>query len=227
MKRKAVTLLAFLTSLTVLSAQTEYKQSIIGMNAGVSVPFAEFAAHSMDGYSGFARQGINIDLDYLRYTGRYFGISTNIGYASVFFNEKDYQAGYDRILGNYGINEVNAGNYQVLKGLLGIILKVPETRNTEVMLLLNLGVALCVHPDLQVTNSSFGGINSIVKNSDRTPISNAGLKVNYWISDKYGFSLNYSVNLAKPVFNDQTGVGQSFVQPMRYMNVNAGFVMKL
>jgi hypothetical protein len=227
MQRTVITLLLFLTGLNYLCSQEYSRKTVFGVNAGCSLPYADFAARTMTSYAGFASPGMNLEIDLMRYTGRFFGIASGIGYASFFFREKAYQAEYDRILAGFGENKVSAGNYQVLTGVLGLILKIPETRHTEVLIVCRLGIAMSVHPDLVVTNSMLGEINTVGINSSWNSTANIGLKVHYWLTEKYGITLNYSLNSARPHFRDDTGLGKSFFLPVRYMNINAGFVMNL
>ena len=227
MKKTAITLLFFLIELNLLYSQEYSRKTIFGVNAGCSLPYAEFAAKTMTSYAGFASPGMNMEIDLLGYINRFFGFTSGIGYASFFFGEKAYQAEYDRILAGYGENTVSAGNYQVLTGVLGFILKIPETRHTEALLVFRMGIAMSVHPDLVVTNSKLGEINTVSKNSDWNLAGNMGLKVHYWLTEKYGISFNYSLNSTRPYFHDDTGIGKSFLLPVGYMNINAGFVMKL
>lgn len=227
MKKPVIIILIFLITITLVNAQEENKKSIVGINSGISIPFADFADKKMENYSGFAGTGANIEIDFFRYTGRFFGLSSNIGYSNIFFNEKAYKSEYDRILDNYGETTVAAGNYQVLKGLIGLILKIPETRHTEVLLVFQLGCSMSVHPDLLVTNSELGEINSVKKDTDWSSMSNAGIKINYYLSEKYGISLNYSLNSTKPGFYDETSVERVFILPVRYQNINIGLVINL
>lgn len=227
MKKAVITFLLILAGFNLLHSQNENRKSVFVISSGCSVPYKEFAWKTMKSQAGFAAPGFNLEVDFMRYTGRYFGLSATTGYASLFFSKDEYQAHYDRILNGYGQNVVEAGNYQVLKGLVGLILKIPETRHTEALLILQLGIARSVHPDLTVTNSKLGVINSVSKNSDWNPMSNIGLKVNYWLTDKYGIGLNYNLNLTRPDFYDQTSIEKTFFLPVRYMNINAGLVMKL
>lgn len=227
MKKTTIILLLFLIELNFLYSQEYDRKTIFGVNAGCSLPYAEFAARTMTSYAGFASPGINMEVDLMRYTGRFFGFISGIGYASFFFKEKAYQAEYDRILAGYGANRVSAGNYQVLTGVLGLILKIPETRHTEALIFCRLGIAMSVHPDLIVTNSKLGEINTVGINSDWNFTANMGLKIHYWLTEKYGITFNYSLNTTRPYFHDDTGLGKSFFLPVRYMNINAGFVMNL
>jgi hypothetical protein len=208
MKKPVITILIFLLSITMVNAQKENKKSIVGINSGISIPYADFANKKMEYYAGFAGTGANIEIDFFRYTGRFFGLSSNIGYSNIFLNEKAYKSEYDRILENYGETTVTAGNYQILKGLIGLILKIPETRHAEVLLVFQLGYSMSVHPDLLVTNSELGEINS-------------------YLSEKYGISLNYGLNSTRPGFYDETSNEKVFFLPVRYQNINIGLVINL
>jgi len=227
MRKTALTILTFLMVTTLAYPQNKNKKSVAGINAGLSVPFAEFADKKMEYYSGFAGVGPNIEVDIFRYTGKYFGLSSNIGYANIFFNEKAYKSEYDRILNNYEETTVNAGNYHILKGMVGIILKIPETRHTEVLLVFQLGCAMSIHPDLLVSNSALGEINSVKKDTEWSAMSNTGIKINYYLTEKYGISLNYGLNFTKPGFSDVTSIERVFSLPVRYQNINVGLVINL
>lgn len=218
--------LTFIIAANPLFPQKPGKKSVFGVNSGVTVPFDDFADKTMNYRAGFASAGPNIETECLYY-GKIFGFSSSIGYASVFFNEKAYQTEYTRVLEGYGTNVVTAENYQMLKFLVGFTLKVPEFSHTEVMLLFHLGYALTVHPDLLVTNSELGEINRVSKDAAGAPVSNAGLKINYWLNERYGLSLNAGLNLTRPGFYDNTGPGGSFFMPIHYSNINVGFVMNL
>lgn len=207
-------------------AQEKIRKSVFGANTGLSVPYKEFARKTFSYDAGFAAPGLNIGAEYMYY-GRVLGFSSSIGYSSFFFNEKAYRAEYERTLDGYGTNTVSAGNFQVLQFLLGFTLKLPEIEHTDIMLLFHLGYALSVHPDLVVTNSEYGVINSIGKNAGGSPAANAGIKVTHWLNEKYGVSFNLGMSSANPSFNDSTGPGGSFLMPVKYANINVGFVMNL
>jgi hypothetical protein len=208
-------------------AQQKVRKSVFGVHTGVSVPLGEFALKTFTWDAGFAAPGPNLEAEYLYY-GKVFGFSSSLGYANFFFNEKAYLSEYDRTLNGYGVNEVTAGNYQVIKALIGFTLKIPEFSNTEVMLLFHLGYTRAVHPNLLVTNSELGVINSVERNTGSGgPVASAGLKINYWLNERYGVSLNGSVNGMSSGFIDETAPDGNFTQPMSYVNVNVGFVMNL
>lgn len=227
MKKPVLTFLVFLMTITLVNAQKENKKSVVGINSGISIPFADFADKKMEYYSGFAGAGANIEIDFFRYTGRFFGLSSNIGYSNISFNEKAYKTEYDLILNNYGETSVAAGNYQILKGLVGLIVKIPETRHAEVLLVFHLGGSMSVHPDLLVTNSELGEINSVKKDTEWSAMSNTGIKINYYLSEKYGISLNYGLNSTRPGFYDETSNEKVFFLPVRYQNINIGLVINL
>jgi hypothetical protein len=226
MKRLTLFLLIVMLAAVTALPQKTARKSVFGVNTGISIPVDEFAAKTFTYDAGFATMGPNLEVEYLYY-GKIFGFSSSIGYTSIFFNEKAYQKEYDRTLNGYGTNEVSAGNYQVLKFLVGFTLKTPEFKHTEVLLLVHLGYALSVHPNLEVTNSEFGVINSITRVSGDAPVANLGVKINYWLNDRYGVSLNGNLNLTEPSFYDETGPGGSFLLPIHYTNINVGFVMNL
>jgi len=207
-------------------SQQKTRKSAFGANGGVALPTHEFAYSSFGYDAGFASPGPDIEAEYLYY-GNYFGFSSEIGYTSFFFNEKAYKSEYDRILEGFGTNYVTAGNYQALSFMVGFMLKIPEIKHTEVMLLFHLGYAVSIHPNLRVTNSELGVINSVDRNSGGNPLANAGIKINYWLNERYGVSLNCNLNTTRPGFTDKTGPGGSFFLPINYTDINIGFVMDL
>lgn len=207
-------------------AQQRVRKSVFSANTGVSLPRHEFAEKTFTYDAAFASPGPNVAAEYLWY-GNFIGFSSGISYASFFFDEKAYRAEYDRTLGGYGTNKVSAGNYQTMSFLVGLALKIPEIGLTEVMVLLHLGCAVSVHPDLLVTNSELGVINCIDRMSDTEPMANAGIRINHWLNERYGVSLNGSLSTTRPGFSDMTGPGRAFFIPMNYLNINLGFVMRL
>lgn len=225
--KRCLTLMALMVLVTASGlAQEKVRKSVFGASTGISIPYKEFAYKTFRHDAGFAAPGPNIEVNY-QYYGNYFGFSSCIGYSSLFFNEKAYMAEYDRTLNGYGTNTVSAGNYQVLKFLAGFTLKLPEIRHTEVMLLFHLGFALGVHPDLSVTNSEYGVIGSIGRNAGGCPAANAGIKVSHWLNERYGVSFSSTLTSATPTFGDATGPGGSFQMPIKYANINVGFIMNL
>jgi len=207
-------------------AQKKIPKLVFGANAGLSVAIDEFALNTFRYDAGFATMGPNIGIEYLWY-GKIIGFSSGIGYSSIFFNERDYLSEYDRVLDGYGTNDVSTGNYQVLKFLVGFTLKIPEINHTEVMILLHLGAARSYHPPVTVTNSKLGEVNTIVRSSEVSPISNATLKINHWLNDIYGITLSAGVNSTMPSFHDETGVGGSFFLSIHYVSINGGVVIRL
>ncbi|MCU0378684.1 MAG: hypothetical protein MUC78_10540 [Bacteroidales bacterium] len=227
MKKAALVILTIILTISQGYAQKEHKKSILGINGGVTIPFDTFDNKTFEGYSGFAGLGGNAEADFFLYAGRYFGFSSTIGYANVSFDAEAYIAEYDRVMNNYGETSAETGNYQVLKGMLGIVFKIPASDKTDVLLIFQLGCAMSVHPDITVSNSELGVINSFEKNIAWSPASSAGLKINYRVSEKYGISLNYNINYTKPGFDDNTGVEGIFFMPVRYHNIGAGIVINL
>ncbi|MDX9729658.1 MAG: hypothetical protein RBT50_10385 [Bacteroidales bacterium] len=226
MKRLTTALLFLMMAVVTAMPQKITGKSVFGAGTGISLPLDEFAVNYFTWDAGFASSGPNLEAEYLYY-GKIFGFSTSLGYASIFFNEKKYQAEYDRTLAGYGINHVSAGNYQVIKALAGFIIKTPEFSNTEVMLLFHLGYAVAVHPNLLVTNSELGVINSVDRNAGRGPVANMELKINYWMNERYGVSLKAGVNGMSSGFIDETAPERNFQMPLNHANINIGFVMNL
>lgn len=226
MKRITIAfIMLFFVTMTV-TPQKPAKKSVFGGSAGISLPLDEFALKYFTWDAGFASAGPNLQAEYLYY-GKIFGFSSSVGYSSIFINEKKYQAEYDRTMNGYGTNDVSAGNYQIIKALIGFTLKTPEFSNAEVMLLFNLGYAVAVHPNLFVTNSELGVINSVSRNTGGGPVASLGIKVNYWLNERYGLSLNGSVNGMSSGFIDETAPDTAFQMPMNHANINIGFVMNL
>jgi len=226
MKRLTIALLVLMLAAVSASPQKTPGKSVFGVNTGVSIPLDEFALRTFTWDAGFAAPGPNLKAEYLYY-GKIFGFSSSVGYTSFFFNENAYQAEYDRTLVGYGTNDVAVGNYQVIKALIGFTLKIPEFNHTEVMLLFHLGYAIAVHPNLLVTNSELGVINSVERTAGNGPVANMGLKINYWLNERYGVSLNGSVNGMSSGFIDETGPDGNFQMPLNHANINIGFVMNL
>lgn len=220
-----VLMLVMITDLMAMPQKTTRK-SVFGVTSGISIPFSEFANDRFTWDAGFAAPGPGIEAEYLYY-GKIFGFSSSVGYASLFFNEKGYLAEYDRTMNGYGVNEITAGNYQVMKFLVGFTLKVPEFSNTEIMLLFNIGYARSIHPDVRVTNSELGVINSMKRDGGGSPAVSAGLKINYWLNDRYGLSLKGSLDNTRPAFFDATASDGFFFMPIDYASINIGFVMNL
>ncbi len=219
-------ILALLAVLTVNAyAQQKVRKSVFGVNTGISIPLDEFAVKAFTYDAGFSSPGPNLEVAYLYY-GKVFGFSSSVGYSSLIFNERSYQAEYDRTIG-YGTNEVSAGNYQIMKALVGFTLKIPEFSHTEVMLLFHLGYAVALHPNLLVNNSELGLINSVDRNAGGGPVASMGLRINYWLNERYGVTLNGSLNGMSSGFIDETGPDGNFTMPMNHASVNAGFVMNL
>jgi hypothetical protein len=226
MKRLTLVLLVLLLPAVTVLPQKIPAKSVFGASTGVSIPLDEFAVKYFTWDAGFASIGPNLEAEYLYY-GKIFGFSSSISYTSIFFNEKAYQSEYDRTLNGYGTNEVTAGNYQIMKFLVGFTLKTPEFSNTEVMLLFHLGYGVAMHPNLLVTNSEFGVINSVTRNAGRGAVASMGLKINYWLNERYGVSLNGTLNGMSSGFIDETAPDGNFQMPMNHANINIGFVMNL
>src|SRR4030042_2994293 len=98
MRNLAINILISLLTIGSATAQKEHKKSIAIINTGISIPSSDFANDKMEPDAGFAGIGTNMEVDFLRYTGKYFGLSSNIGYTNIYFDEKAYKSEYYRIL---------------------------------------------------------------------------------------------------------------------------------
>lgn len=180
----------------------------------------------MESYAGFAGSGMNVGIDYLHSRGGFFGLSASAGYAILNFDGKAYRSEYERILNDPGEVTVTAGNYQILKGVVGLTGKFPEFYHTEIFLIVQAGYALSIHPEIIVNHSQMGIINSVGQVHDWTGISNLGMKINYNISEKYGVNFNYCLNFLYPGFQDE-GYISLFSLPERFANINIGLIINL
>lgn len=210
-----------------LHAQNENKKNVFSGFLGVSIPTNEFAETTFDYDAGYANVGANIELNYYRYTGKYFALNLSIGYAAFGFNESAYTNEYYRALNKTDGIKTEAGAYQLLNTSFGIVFKIPVGSDFEVLFVPMLGFALCHHPDLVVTDDETGVINSVSK--DNSGAGSAGIKAqfNYYFSEKYGINLSYSRFSTTPTFSDETSFEQHFTLPVSFQNINIGLTVIL
>jgi hypothetical protein len=182
----------FFTLGNTLLAHDENKKNVFSGHLGVSIPTNEFAETTFEYDAGYANVGANIELNYYRYTGKYFALNASIGYAAFGFNESAYTNDYYHALNKTDGIKTEAGAYQFLNTSVGIVFKIPIGSDFEVLFIPMIGLALCHHPDLTVTDDEAGVINSF--NKDTTDAGSAGIKaqLNYYVSDRYGINLSYS-----------------------------------
>lgn len=212
---------------TSLNAQNENKKNVFSGHTGVSIPTKEFAATNFGYDAGYARVGANIELNYYRYTGKYFALNVSIGYAALGFNESAYTNDYYSALNRTDGIKTEAGAYQFLNTSFGIVFKIPIGSDFEVLLIPMLGFAICHHPDLVVTDDEAGVINSVSR--DNSGAASAGIKaqLNYYFSEKYGINLSYSGFSTTPTFSDETSYEQHFTLPVSFQNINIGLTIML
>jgi hypothetical protein len=208
-------------------AQNENKKNVFSGHIGVSLPTNEFAAKTFDYDAGFATAGGNAELNYYRYTGKFFALNASIGYSVFGFNESAYTNEYYLALNRTEGITTEAGAYQFLNTSFGLVFKIPIGSDFEVLFVPMIGVALCHHPDLIVTDDETGVINSVSK--DNSAAASAGIKaqVNYYFSEKYGINLSYSRFSTTPTFSDETSFEQHFTLPVSFQNINIGFTIML
>jgi len=210
-----------------LHAQNENKKNVFSGHLGVSIPTNEFAETSFEHDAGYAQVGANLELDYYRYTGKYFALNASIGYAAFGFNESAYTNGYYRALNKTDGIKTEAGAYQVFNSAFGLVIKTPIGSDFEVLIIPMLRYALCHHPDLIVNDDDEGVINSI--SNDNAGALSAGIKLqlNYFFSERYGINLFYSRFSANPAFSDETSYEQHFNLPVSFQNINIGLTIIL
>jgi hypothetical protein len=208
-------------------AQNENKKNVFSGHIGVSLPTNEFAGKTFDYDAGFATAGGNAELNYYRYTGKVFALNASIGYSVFGFNESAYTNEYYLALNRTEGITTEAGAYQFLNTSFGLVFKIPIGSEFEVLFVPMIGVALCHHPDLVVTDDETGVINSVSK--DNSAAASAGIKaqVNYYFSEKYGINLSYSRFSTTPTFSDETSFEQHFTLPVSFQNINIGFTIML
>lgn len=224
---KLLPCILLLTFGNILHAQNENKKNVFSGHLGVSIPTNEFAETSFEHDAGYAQVGANIELDYYRYTGKYFALNASIGYAAFGFNESAYTNGYYRALNKTDGIKTEAGAYQVLNTAFGLVVKTPIGSDFEVLIIPMLRYALCHHPDLIVNDDDEGVINSI--SNDNSGALSAGIKLqlNYFFSERYGINLSYSRFSANPAFIDETSYEQHFNLPVSFQNINIGLTIIL
>lgn len=210
-----------------LHAQDENKKNVFSGHLGVSIPTNEFAETSFEHDAGYANVGANLELNYYRYTGKYFALNASIGYAAFGFNESAYTNGYYRALNKTDGIKTEAGAYQVLNAAFGLVIKTPVGSDFEVLIIPMLRYAICHHPDLVVNDDDEGVINSI--SNDNAGALSAGIKLqlNYFFSERYGINLSYSRFSANPAFSDETSYEQHFNLPVSFQNINLGLIIIL
>jgi hypothetical protein len=224
---KLLTCVLLLVSGNNLHAQDESKKNVFNGHLGVSIPTNGFAETTFEYDAGYANVGANIELNYYRYTGKYFALNASIGYTAFGFNESAYTNDYYHALSMTDGIKTDAGAYQFLNTSFGVVFKIPIGSDFEVLFIPMIGIALCHHPDLAVTDDEAGVINSISK--DNSGAGSAGIKaqLNYYLSARYGINLSYSRFSTSPTFSDETSFEQPFDLPVSFQNINIGLTIIL
>lgn len=208
-------------------AQNKNKHSVFCLATGISLPTSDFANTKFDYDAGFASTGVNFQLDYYRYTGKYFALNTNIGYSNFTFNNNEYRNEYQRLLNKSNGIKITTGHYQILKGSLGLVFKTPKIHSFEFLIIPQIGYSLCYHPNIEVIDDIIGELNSIKKNNDSALFFSFEAKGNFYISDKYGLFFSYGRSYVNPSFKDITSYEQHFYLPIKYQNFNFGLTISI
>ncbi len=226
MKKIPLLILLLCTIVLHTNAQKAPGKKLLLVHAGASLPYGDFTEKTFTYEAGFAAPGANIESNFLWYR-KWIGLEATVGYANLFFAKNSYLSAYQQILGNEGVTTVQAGNYQTLKCTAGFLLRVVEFGSTEFRIDFQAGMALNVHPEIEVTNSFWGTLNSIPKSSDWQSISSIGLDVSHYLSEKYALVMNVNSNHTHPGFDDAAIWGRSFNLLIRYVNINIGLLIAL
>jgi hypothetical protein len=208
-----------------LFAQGEVKKNCWGIQAGIAIPYSYFAKNTFEYRDpGFAMAGGNLEADYFRYAGRFFGLSLNLGYAWMGFDREAYVNAYREILPDQEIH-AEAGIYQVGKATGGFIFRTPGRYRTEFVFIPWIGYSGTRHPEIVVTSSGYGAINSIEKSYGFRAITGITLIACYDVTERIKISLGYRRNATGPHFSDRTSLDGFFSLPVRYQNISLGVHM--
>lgn len=207
-----------------MSAQEPVIRNALSISTGPSIPYAEFANKTFTSRAGFAKAGANLDLDIIRYSRRgIFGIYADLGLANIFFDEKSYVAEYERILTNEGAITASTGSYQFLTVHGGFLLRFAAILDTRIILQAGIGYTLARHPNLTVTNSYWGDINTVNSDLDLQIGSSASIRVERALNKETGIHLSYSLFACLPDFRDTENFRDyTFYLPVRYQSINIG-----
>jgi hypothetical protein len=226
MKKTFILILILSLTIYTVHAQKE-KERVIIINSGVSLPFSSFANKKMVPNAGFAGAGMNLCIDYLNNTERFLTFSAGAGYAILDFDKETYRSEYERIWNESGSMSVTAGNYHFFKTVVGLALIIPVLDPLDFIFSVQCGISLSIHPEIIVEHSFYGIINSNIHDAAWAATSNLNMKINYKITEKYGVNLTYCLNYLYPGFDDVVGAVGHFDLPVRFQNINLGFVIKL
>lgn len=218
-------LLTLLPSAT--EAQGDEHKNALMISTGASIPFNGFAVKEFRGGAGFASTGANLQVDYMRFFWKGFGVSAHLGYAMLPFNESAYEAEYDRVFGDQGFATASVGNYQVAEGIAGFFFRIPFFFQSGLYLQWQMGYGLTVHPDLEVVHSYWGPLNTVERDSDFALMNNLGIRLEHSIREQYHLHFYYGLFYTLPGFSDSTvPLASYFYQPVRYQSLNLGITYR-
>jgi hypothetical protein len=225
MYRIAFIALVILISGTDLPAREKVKTNLLGAGAGISLPYSYFAKNTFVRDAGFASFGGNCTFDLLRY-GRLFGYGLDVGYAGIGFDRKHYLTEYSEILTGQEIS-VSTGGYHLMKASFCLVLKTPQIRGVELMMMPRMGYCVARHPQILVTAGDYGTINSVESSFGRAMYTGISIRAVYDLTGRYGINLSYSRNRTRPNFRDETSPEEDFWLPIQYQNISIGVFIKL
>lgn len=222
MSNRTYALVILVLSSCTLPAQEEGFSRLFGMQAGTAIPFSEFSGKSFDDrYSGFATPGGTFQAEFINQGSNISGFSVNIGYSWMGFDTKAYTDEYFPVL-NDPMLSVQTGNYHMARISFGWVLKAPVSEGLRVMIVPGIGAAAIWHPEIMVTGTEYGILNSIERSTGYSGTVGLEIKLGYDITDHLCAALCYSLNYASPYLQDSTSPEGSFWLPMQFHGLNIG-----
>ncbi len=208
-----------------LSAQDSTQRNAFHFSAGAAAPYDEFAASTFTYRAGFALTGINLDGGVIHYGRRkILGVYADAGYAFLPFNEKRYQAEYDRIFEDVGTMSVSTEGYHYLRAEVGFLIRTIAILDTRIILQAGVGYTLFRHPYLSAINTYWGIVNTVNSDLDFQLSGSAGIRLEHALDESAGIYLSYQLFASKPDFSDTESYrDHRFYVPVRTQQINIGF----
>jgi hypothetical protein len=222
MKKIIISLLVFFNFIFIEAG--DYSKNIVAISVGIAQPNESFSTDRFVYNAGFADLGSNLEVDYFRYIARFFAINASIGYAFFSFDDNSYLNEYKRILANQNSINVETGNYHLIQGFFGLVLKTPQIKKMDFLVIPQLGYDIAFHPKIVVTDEQYGEINSIESSTGRSLSLSLKLKANYFLNEYTGICFTWGTYVTEPRFVDKLGIYYHFYLPMTYYTYSVGYL---
>ena len=209
-----------------LNAQNLNQKNVFGISLGISKPRADFAKKSFVYDAGFAKSGLDLQLDYYRLIGKHFAFNATLGYSNILFDENAYKKEYNELLYQEKGISVSAGNYQVYYKLVGFDFRFPFIPLSEIYMRGQIGYSYCIHPEISVEDNNLGLINSFEKSRSMSFYTSAGIGMLYDLSEKYSLNFIYSLNRTRLTFEKKMDHIIPFKLPIQFQNLNLGMSVR-